>query len=286
MLSVHTLPRTTFSILIVLAMRRAPALGADRSAGETREEWAGEVNGQERPPWSRLRYLFHGWTVSHGLSPIAKPLCTKARRRSEPQRGSGGKLACHEYENSNGTGHILHIKRLSYGTETKIITTAFCPGLSPSQEWAIKAHVLIDELLEISRDVAKTEQEANAITLRGERTGKLEEMMADLVLLTLQSWGIREKADGVLWKLWLTTGKVPTPQKKSESLSANLSRNVREFRAYVTTHATATEEELVRLGLTNAVWVHLDHRCGTRTQAGSGLAKGNMSECRNCRIRY
>jgi hypothetical protein len=69
------------------------------------------------------------WTVSHGLSPIAKPLCTKARRRC----GSGGKLACHAYENSNGTGHILHMKRLIYGTETKIITTAFCPGLSPSQ---------------------------------------------------------------------------------------------------------------------------------------------------------
>ncbi len=47
----------------------------------------GEVEGQERPPWSRLRYLFHGWTVSQGLSPIAKPMCTKARRRSEPQRG-------------------------------------------------------------------------------------------------------------------------------------------------------------------------------------------------------
>ena len=45
------------------------------------------MKGRERPPWSRLRYLFHGWTVSHGLSPIAKPLCTKARRRSEPQRG-------------------------------------------------------------------------------------------------------------------------------------------------------------------------------------------------------
>ena len=47
----------------------------------------GEVKGQERPPWSRLRYVFHGWTVSHGLSPIAKPSCTKARWRSEPQRG-------------------------------------------------------------------------------------------------------------------------------------------------------------------------------------------------------
>ncbi len=63
------------------------------SAGEvgirrqSRDDTPGEVKGQERPPWSRLRYLFHGWTVSHGLSPIAKPLCTKARRRSEPQRG-------------------------------------------------------------------------------------------------------------------------------------------------------------------------------------------------------
>ena len=157
MLSVHMLPRTTFSILIVLAMRLAPALGADRFALETR------------------------------------------------------------------------------------------------QKWAINAQVLIDELLELSRDVAKTEQEANAITFRGERTGKHKEMMADLVRLTLQSWGIREKADGILWKLWLTTGKVPTPQKKSESLSTNLSRNAREFRVYVTTHATATEEELVRLGLRNGV---------------------------------
>ena len=226
--------------------QRRPLLGPSHPSTASREATSGEVKGQERPPWSRLRYVFHGWTVSHGLSPIAKPLCTKARWRSEPQRGgfivargkprfaapprvsprpahrgrahdheydrqspsppraaprfvatgpghasvciapskareavrglfrarrppvwhavvgspimfsgtctrggaakrglpratvrpprcgSGGKLACHAYENSNGTGHILHIQRLSYGTETKIITSAFCPGLSPS----------------------------------------------------------------------------------------------------------------------------------------------------------
>ena len=37
MLSVHMLPRTTFSILIVPAMRLALALGADCSALETRQ---------------------------------------------------------------------------------------------------------------------------------------------------------------------------------------------------------------------------------------------------------
>ena len=69
------------------------------------------------------RWLTRGRIAKHGLprATVRPPRC-----------GSGGKLACHEYENSNGTGHILHIKR-RLGTETKIITTAFCPGLSPSQ---------------------------------------------------------------------------------------------------------------------------------------------------------
>ena len=72
-----------------LARNQAQAGGSGGRTNHHLPKWiyAGEVKGQERPPWSRLRYLFHGWTVSHGLSPIAKPSCTKARWRSEPQRG-------------------------------------------------------------------------------------------------------------------------------------------------------------------------------------------------------
>jgi hypothetical protein len=29
---------------------------------------SGDMKAQERSPWSRLRYLFHGWTVLLGLS--------------------------------------------------------------------------------------------------------------------------------------------------------------------------------------------------------------------------
>lgn len=141
-----------------------------------------------------------------------------------------------------------------------VLTMFYAPayGADPStmearQKWAIQAQALIDELAKISAEVAKTELAANAISQRLEARGRQEEIKVDLVLLPLQSWEIHAKADRVLWKLWLTTGKVPTPQSTHEPLSANLSRNAREFREYVATHASATEEELARLGLTNAV---------------------------------
>jgi hypothetical protein len=131
-------------------------------------------------------------------------------------------------------------------------------GTNPStsetpQEWFVKSQLLIDELLQISSDVAKTEQKAKGITLRGDVTGEREKVVADLVLLNLSSWEIGRKADGVLWRLWLTTGKIPTPEQENESLAANLLQNAREYREYISKHATATEEEIVRLGLTNAV---------------------------------
>ncbi len=125
--------------------------------------------------------------------------------------------------------------------------------LETREEWATKAEALVGELLAISHDIAKTEQEAKAITRRGDVTGKQQDMMVELVVLNLQSYGIHEKADGLLWKLWLTTGKAPAPKEENELLSANLSRNAREYQEYVNTHATTTEAELVRLGLTNAV---------------------------------
>ena len=141
-----------------------------------------------------------------------------------------------------------------------VLAMDFAPacGTIPStsdtpQEWFVKSQLLIDELLEISSDVAKTEQKAKGITLRGEATGDHEKMVADLVLLNLSSWDIGRKADGVLWRLWLTTGQIPTPKQENESLAANLLRNARKYREYISTHATATEEEIVRLGLTNAV---------------------------------
>ena len=73
--------------------------------------------------------MFSGTCTRGGAAKRGLP---RATVRS-PRCGSGGKLACHEYENSNGSGHILHIKRLRYGTETEIITSAFSPWLLPSQ---------------------------------------------------------------------------------------------------------------------------------------------------------
>ncbi|MHB0961400.1 MAG: hypothetical protein ACYC0X_34350 [Pirellulaceae bacterium] len=121
------------------------------------------------------------------------------------------------------------------------------------QAWVPKAQTLITQLREMSHTSAKSEQEAKTISSKGEQSGKYEKMLADLVRLSRQRGDIPERADAILWRLWLTTGMAPVPRRQDESLSATLSRNASAYQRYIGQRAALTEEELGRQGLNNAV---------------------------------
>ena len=78
-----------------------------------------------------LGYVYPGWRREARLTPgYGEIAALRLRRKTRVSR-------IREFKWS---GHILHIQRLRYGTETEIITSAFSPGLSPSHINTIRPH--------------------------------------------------------------------------------------------------------------------------------------------------
>lgn len=63
----------------------------------------------------------------------------------------------------------------------------------------------------------------------------------------------RRKAEKMLWKLWLTTGKPPLTRKADEKFKIYLRNNAVDYQCYVTKNADLTQKDIHRIGLENAV---------------------------------
>lgn len=62
-----------------------------------------------------------------------------------------------------------------------------------------------------------------------------------------------EKADRILWKLWLVTGMPPQIHDTNRDLRRFLEQNTSAYQQYVTEKANLTSEDIHRLGLTNSI---------------------------------
>jgi hypothetical protein len=119
------------------------------------------------------------------------------------------------------------------------------PIQKSQHRWVSEAEELVGKLRDQARDIP--EMEKPDLADEQEVIRWLSSMLVGKQRINIVT------ADRILWQLWLTTGMPPLLRGPDESLPASLKRNASAYREYVAKHANLTEEELHRLGLTNAV---------------------------------
>jgi len=110
--------------------------------------------------------------------------------------------------------------------------------------WVTEAEELIQELLDLAHDTREIEVPDSDYPVKA---------LGAIAPYAKELFEKRDKGHELLWKLWLVTGLPPDTVGQHKSLQAFFRRSASTYQRYVTEHADLTEEEIDRLGLSNAV---------------------------------
>lgn len=112
-------------------------------------------------------------------------------------------------------------------------------------QWVSNADELVKELLDLVRNAP--EMEDIDMSKDSDVTRAVASSIGGQRLANLQ------RADKILWKLWLTTGMAPIVRGREKPLPIWLKENALAYQQYLSKHAKLTEEQLQRIGVANTV---------------------------------
>ena len=116
--------------------------------------------------------------------------------------------------------------------------------VEPMERWAGEAFGLLEKLAAVAERLPEIEPVSWEEIIE---SGSVE-------WLSAETRANREKGDRILWKLWLTTGKVPLENDEPEETARSLfERNHDEYRQYVEANKARPAEDIHTQGLNNAI---------------------------------
>jgi hypothetical protein len=140
-----------------------------------------------------------------------------------------------------------------FGVYAVFLPFSFLESLSASETttterlkhlWVAEAATLVRELTDLADDTPNVAiPESTDPVIR----------RAPLVANSRKLADNRDKSDELFWRLWLVTGKPPTIDEPKKTLREFLKESASSYQEYLAQHVNATEEEITRIALSNAV---------------------------------